>query len=433
MPDFWFDVDVALTEVPVNKVPLVGTDGLTIDAGVTYNEAGIDLNWNFVTTAGVYTQTNVVPTTAGNYDWAAQGNGMYTIEMTATGGASANNDTEGYGWFTGDTTATMPWAGPTIGFRAAALNNLLIDSAYSATRGLAGTALPAVAANGAGGLPVSAAGGLAMDTLADWVNAGRLDAILDTIAEDTTTDIPALITPIQAALDDTKLWSGTFTAANATTITMADEADANAIYVGARVGVVLTSGTNCNGRWYWGTVGASRVITVDPAFTADGAVAPTGTRVGAVYAAPKSPTISPPVVDAAAVITLLGAVDTAAATGVVTGTDNLMAYLKQLVTQNLNPAGPKKGEAIEDLSWPMVDGNGDVVTGETVAMTIQKDGGTPAALTGTIAEIGSTGNYQVTTSPAITTTEMDANHVYLVATSTNAKPQAMQFWPETRA
>jgi len=38
---------------------------------------------------------------------------------------------------------------------------------YSATRGLSGTALPAVAADGAGGLPISDAGGLALDTILD--------------------------------------------------------------------------------------------------------------------------------------------------------------------------------------------------------------------------------------------------------------------------
>ena len=55
---------------------------------------------------------------------------------------------------------------------------------YSATRGLSGTALPAAVADAAGGLPISAAGSLLMDTLADWVNGGRLDLILDIIAAD---------------------------------------------------------------------------------------------------------------------------------------------------------------------------------------------------------------------------------------------------------
>lgn len=67
---------------------------------------------------------------------------------------------------------------------------------YSVTRGLTGTALPAVAADGVGGVPISDAGGLDLDTklantneitvarmgaLTDWINGGRLDLLLDAI------------------------------------------------------------------------------------------------------------------------------------------------------------------------------------------------------------------------------------------------------------
>ena len=128
MPDLWIDVDAALTEVPVNIIPLIDdTDFKTRETGVAYNAAGMDLVWNFTTTAGATTQTAVTPTTAGDYDWAHQGDGMYTIEVPASGGASINNDTEGFGWFTGLVTGVLPWRGPIIGFRAAALNNALID------------------------------------------------------------------------------------------------------------------------------------------------------------------------------------------------------------------------------------------------------------------------------------------------------------------
>lgn len=153
MPDLWVDVDAALAEVPVNILPLIDdTDFKTIESAVAYNAAGMALKWNFVTTAGAYTQTAVTPTTGGDYDWASQGNGMYSIEIPASGGASINNDTEGFGWFSGVATGVLPWRGPTIGFRAAGLNDKLIDSAYSTTRGLAGTALPDAAAEAAGGL-----------------------------------------------------------------------------------------------------------------------------------------------------------------------------------------------------------------------------------------------------------------------------------------
>jgi len=128
MPDFWMDVDTALSEVPVNIFPLTDdTDFKSREESVTYDQAGMDLVWNFVTTAGALTQTAVTPTTAGDYDWTNQGNAMYTIEITASGGASINNDTEGFGWFVGFATGVLPWRGPTIGLRAAALNNALID------------------------------------------------------------------------------------------------------------------------------------------------------------------------------------------------------------------------------------------------------------------------------------------------------------------
>lgn len=83
---------------------------------------------------------------------------------------------------------------------AAANLNSACDN-YSAERGLSGTALPAAAADAAGGLPISDAGGLNLDTqlantnevtaarmsaLTDWINGGRLDLILDAILADVT-------------------------------------------------------------------------------------------------------------------------------------------------------------------------------------------------------------------------------------------------------
>ena len=122
------DVDVALTEVPVNAFPLTDdTDFKSREIAVAYNAAGMDLVWNFLTSAGAFTQTAVTPTTAGDYDWTHQGDGMYTIEIPASGGASINNDTEGYGWFTGVATGVLPWRSPVYCFRAAALNDALCD------------------------------------------------------------------------------------------------------------------------------------------------------------------------------------------------------------------------------------------------------------------------------------------------------------------
>jgi len=169
MPDMWIDVDAAVT-VPVNLVPLIDdTDFITRETGIVYNQAGMDLVWNFVSSLGVITQTAVTPTTGGDYDWTHSGDAMYKIEIPASGGASINNDAEGYGWFSGICTGVLAWRGPVMGFRAAGLNNLLCDSAYDATRGLAGTALPGAAADAAGGLPISDAGGYDIDNIAKYV------------------------------------------------------------------------------------------------------------------------------------------------------------------------------------------------------------------------------------------------------------------------
>jgi len=195
MPDLWMDVDAALTEVPINIMPLLDdTDFKSREESVAYNAAGLELIWHFTTTAGATTATVVTPTTGGNYDWAHQDGGMYTIEIPASGGASINNDTEGFGWFTGVATGVLPWRGPVIGFRAAGLNNVLIDSAYSATRGLAGTALPDAAADAAGGLPISDAGGLNLDA--------QIGTDIDAILVDTGTTLQGELDGIQADTED---------------------------------------------------------------------------------------------------------------------------------------------------------------------------------------------------------------------------------------
>lgn len=109
-------VDTAI-EVFVNVAPLTDdTDFKTIETGVAYNAAGMDLVWNFQTPAGVVTQTAVTPTTGGVYDWTHVGDGMYKIEIPASGGGSINNDTEGYGWFKGYATGVLPWVSPIYEF-----------------------------------------------------------------------------------------------------------------------------------------------------------------------------------------------------------------------------------------------------------------------------------------------------------------------------
>lgn len=170
----YLDVDVAISELPVNALPLIDdTDFKTRETAIAYNESGMDLVWHFITAAGVYTQTAVTPTTAGVHDWAHKGEGKYVIELPASGG-TVSNDTEGVGWWEGVCDGVLPWRSVDYCFRAAGLNGLLIEDAFSATRGLAGTALPAAAADAAGGIPISDAGGLDLDARLDAAISSRL-------------------------------------------------------------------------------------------------------------------------------------------------------------------------------------------------------------------------------------------------------------------
>ncbi len=127
---------------------------------------------------------------------------------------------------------------------------------YSATRGLTGTAVPDVAADGVGGLPISDAGGLDLDTklantneitaarmgvLTDWINGGRLDLILDIIAVDTTTDIPALIATAQTDLDTITGTAGVLIATDAQDLSATLDVNAKTITNGA-----IAAGTIAN-------------------------------------------------------------------------------------------------------------------------------------------------------------------------------------------
>ena len=125
MPDIWMDVDAALAEVPVNIMPLLDdTDFKSREVALPIMQAGMDLVWNFVTTGRGH-----VPDRRHPHNWRqlrlGPHRGWYVLHRDpGIRGASINNDTEGFGWFTGLVTGVLPWRGPIIGFRAAGLNNV---------------------------------------------------------------------------------------------------------------------------------------------------------------------------------------------------------------------------------------------------------------------------------------------------------------------
>ena len=235
MPDIWMDVDTAV-QVPVSLMPLVDrTDFITIEDAIAFDEAGMAVVWNFVTTAGVMTTTAITPTSASDHDWLEEGTnqGMYSIEIPASAG-DANNDTEGVGWITGETNSCLPFRGPTIGFRAAALNNALIDGGdlldVNVTQMVGGT-VPAPATTGIPDVNVREW----LDTAVTAGTAGTPDVNTVRIFNNI---LPALI--LERWLNEAK----TSTADSGTTTTLVDASlsEADDRWNGALL--VFTTGTN---------------------------------------------------------------------------------------------------------------------------------------------------------------------------------------------
>ncbi len=116
--------NTTVNDLPVNSVPLTDdTDFKTREDSLTYDQAGLDLVWHFYDAGNKsWSHTAVTPTTGGgDYDWSNDGDGMYSIGMPDSGGASVDNDTIGWGYFTGYATGVLPWRGPTISFITSAM------------------------------------------------------------------------------------------------------------------------------------------------------------------------------------------------------------------------------------------------------------------------------------------------------------------------
>lgn len=137
----FMDVD-ADVNVPVNAMPLIDdTDFKTRKTGISAADLvtlNADIVWNFATTDGVITQTQMTASSfSSTYSWSELNSGsggndaMYIVALPSSGGATANNDREGVGYFSGVMNGVLPFRGPDVVFRAGGLNDLLIDDPYT--------------------------------------------------------------------------------------------------------------------------------------------------------------------------------------------------------------------------------------------------------------------------------------------------------------
>jgi hypothetical protein len=214
----FLDVDVAIA-VPVNIAALIDdTDFITPETAVAYNAAGMALVWNFTTTAGVFTQTAVVPTTAGVHDWTHEGKAVYTLEIPASAG-TINNDTEGYGFFSGTITGVLPFTGPTFGFRAAALNNALVDGGAVLGVNIESSDDIDLTATQKASVNTEADTAITDAALATAANLATVDTVVDSILVDTATTIPATIATVDSNVDAILVDTSTTIPATITTLT----------------------------------------------------------------------------------------------------------------------------------------------------------------------------------------------------------------------
>lgn len=150
------------TAVTVKIGPFVDSgDGVTAETGLTIQKADVRLSKNGGNMAAANADQGV-----GDAGAAHDEIGVYDVSLDTT-------DTNTLGrlqLFVAESGALPVWAEFMV---------------VTATRGLAGTALPDAAANAAGGLPISAAGSLALDDLAkagdqmDLVDEPNSDAIAE--------------------------------------------------------------------------------------------------------------------------------------------------------------------------------------------------------------------------------------------------------------
>jgi hypothetical protein len=177
------------TNVSVELYIVDATAG-TPETGVVYNTSGIDINYRR-DGAALTSITEANLTTPALTDAHADGgflhvaNGRYRLDVPDAAFATGVSQVTVGGTVTG--MIVLPVTIQLVGF----------DPDDATRLGL--TAMPSAAADAAGGLPISDGGGLNLDALNtaavrltaaraavldDWINAGRLDAILDVIAAD---------------------------------------------------------------------------------------------------------------------------------------------------------------------------------------------------------------------------------------------------------
>jgi hypothetical protein len=203
------------------EIYIIDSSDGTPETGVVFDTAGIDLKYRRegATVVSITEADLVTPALDDAHadgGFLAIGNGSYRLDLPDAAVAAGADSVVVFGTVTG--MIVLP------------VTIQLVDVDLQDTIRAGLTALPAAAADAAGGLPISDAGGLDIDAklaatnevtaarmgaLTDWIDGGRLDLLLDAILLDTGTTIDDLVDDLESRLGTpSDLGSGASIAAN---------------------------------------------------------------------------------------------------------------------------------------------------------------------------------------------------------------------------
>ena len=204
-------------DVSVELLIVSSTDG-TPKTDITHASAGLTFDYRrgiaaqvAITASTTPALTTLAATTTAHTDWGIKhiANGRYRVDLPDAAFATGSDEVHVGGAVTGGVVLPI-------------CIQLVAYDPQDAVR-LGQTALPNAAADAAGGLPISDAGGLDLDGLNTTVgtintNLTTVDGIVDSILEDTGTTLPATLATIDGIVDDILVDTGTTLPATLATI-----------------------------------------------------------------------------------------------------------------------------------------------------------------------------------------------------------------------
>lgn len=421
------------------------TDFKTREEALTYDQAGMEIDVILEKHDGTIVTTAVIPTVAGDYDWAHTDQGYYELELPASAGISFNNTEEGILKVVGYCTGVLPFSSVSYDVVPEKVYNSLVEGSDNLE------------------VDLTQIGGVAQSAtdLKDFADAGY-DPVTNKVEGvklvDTTTTNSDMRGTDNAALAATALTDATWTDAKAGFLDAAisgrapaneydTQLDANMSTrapsgeYDTELDATVSSRSSHTAASVWAV--GTRTLTSFGTLIADiwASVTRTLTAIpsgGATEAKQDLIQVEVDGLNGAAMRGTDGANTTVpdvagTAADLHSTTDSLVSAVGSLTTavkaktDNL-PSGIAKNVALSSLDVLMVLSSDHVTaaTGKTVTGQIRKDSGAFAAITNAITEVGS-GWYTIAS--GLTQAEMNADKIILKFIADDCDQKGIEIFP----